>query len=67
MLKPAALSEDTPGTIRCDDTVAVEKGGRAKAGKKSLRISRNSFLELSTSKPLAPAPRSNRRKHYGSR
>jgi Xaa-Pro aminopeptidase len=34
VLKPAAMSEDAPDTIRCGDTVAVEKAGARRLGKR---------------------------------
>ncbi len=34
VLKPAAMAEDTPDTIRCGDTVAVESSGARRLGKR---------------------------------
>jgi Xaa-Pro aminopeptidase len=34
VLKPAAMSADTPDTIRCGDTIAVEKAGARRLGKR---------------------------------
>ena len=37
-LKPAAMSEDTPDTIRCGDAVAVEPSGARRLGKRAFEF-----------------------------
>jgi Xaa-Pro aminopeptidase len=38
VLKPAAMTEDTPDTIRCGDTVAVEDSGARRLGKRAFEF-----------------------------